>query len=133
MKYISFIISCGGDAGWRFSNGSEWNSMHYQLLFDAKLWSMEQIKKELDALDRIIFKQVTWTLSETMDKGEKVLKPFINRTKGVYVMKDFNDNFDGWSTKRTLWFADKSKVISPAAEDVISWEMKGSKRNYKGL
>lgn len=133
MKYISFIISCGGDTGWRFTNGEEWNSMHYQLLFDAKLWTMKQIKEALDMLDREIFKKVTWTLSETMDKGKEILEPFVNSTKGVYVKKDFNDNFDGWSTKRTLWFAKKSKVIDPSAEEVVSWELNGKKRNYKNL
>lgn len=133
MKYISFIISCGGDTGWRFTNGEEWNSMHYQLLFDAKLWTMKQIKEALDKLDRDIFRKHAFTLSEEMDKGEAVLKPFVNNTDGVYVKKDYLDKSDGYPIKRTLWFADKSKVINPPVEEIVSWELNGEKRNHKNL
>ena len=31
MKYISFIITVGGDTGWRFTNGIEWQSCAGQL------------------------------------------------------------------------------------------------------
>ena len=105
--------------------------MQYQLLFDAKLWTMEKIKKTLDTLDREIFRKHTSTLGEVMDKGEAVLKPFVNNTDGVYVKKDFLDNSDGWGIERTLWFADDCKVIDPPASEVVSWNLNGKKRNYR--
>ena len=131
MKYIGFVITCGGDAGWRFTNGSEWCSMEYQLLFDAKLWTMEHIKETLDKLNKEIFRKHAFTLGEEMDKGEAVLKPFVNNTDGVYVKKDYLDKSDGYPIKRTLWFADKSKVIDPPADEIVSWELNGSTRNYR--
>ena len=130
MKYISFIITCGGDAGWRFTNGEEWHSMEFQLLFDAKLWTMERIKETFADLKRQINRKHSFTLSEEMDNGEAVLKPFLNKTEGVYAKKDYPDKSSGFTIKRTLWFADENKVIDPPAEEIISWELNGSTRNY---
>lgn len=130
MKYISFIITCGGDAGWRFTNGSEWCSMEFQLLFDAKLWTMERIRDTFADLKRQINRKHAFTLSEEMDNGEAVLKSFVNKTEGVYAKKDYPDMSAGVTIKRTLWFADESKVIDPPAEEIISWELDGSTRNY---
>ena len=130
MKYISFIITCGGDAGWRFTNGEEWQSMEFQLLFDAKLWTMERIRDTFADLKRQINRKHAFTLSEEMDNGEAVLKPFVNKTEGVYVKKDYPDKSSGFTIKRTLWFADENKVIDPPAEDIISWQLDGSTRNY---
>jgi hypothetical protein len=127
-KFISFIVTCGGDAGWRFSNGDEWCSSPGQLLFDADLWTPQQIKK---AFNDIWFKYFTgrtgFTLSETMDKGYALLIPFINEHDGVYV----NDAFkgDSWGCKLGFGKADKKKRIKPGEKDiVVAWELHGSKR-----
>lgn len=131
MKYISFIVTCGGDAGWRFSNGDEWCSSPGQLLFDADLWTPEKIK---EAVNDIWFKYFTgntgFTLSETMDLGYALVIPFINENDGVFV----NDSFKGdeWGCKLGFGKAKKSKRIKPSEKDVVvSWELDGKKRcNY---
>ena len=127
MKYISFIVTCGGDAGWRFSNREEWCSSPGELLFDAELWTPEKIK---DAVNDIWFKYFTgrtgFTLSETQKAGYDILIPFINKTDGVYV----NDAYEGDEMGRRLGFgkADKSKRIKPGKKDtVVGWEIDGKK------
>lgn len=131
MKYISFIVTCGGDAGWRFSNGDEWQSSPGQLLFDADIWTPEKIK---DAVNDIWFKYFTGregpTLCDKMDAGYALLIPFINKNEGVYV----NDAFPGdrWGCKLGFGKASKNKRIKPSDKDiVVPWELKGSGRcNY---
>lgn len=96
MKLISYMVTCGGDAGWRFSNRPEWCSMEGMLLFDAEKWNVDSVAR---ALNEIWLKY--WhgphgfTLSETLDNGYRCLIPFINDTDGVYVDLDFSGNF-GW-------------------------------------
>lgn len=131
MKYISFIMTCGGDAGWRFSNGDEWCSIPGQLLFDADLWTPEKIK---DAVNEIWFKYFTgrtgFTLSETMDAGYALIIPFINDNDGVFV----NDAFKGdeWGCKLGFGKAEACKRITPSEKDIIvPWELNGRGRcNY---
>lgn len=131
MKYISFIVTCGGDAGWRFSNGDEWQSSPGQLLFDAELWTPEKIKETVNDIWFDYFTGRTgFTLSETMDLGYALLIPFINGNDGVYVNEAFKG--DEWGCKLGFGKADKSKRIKPGEKDiVVSWELNGSKRcNY---
>ena len=127
MKYISFIVTCGGDAGWRFSNGDEWQSSPGQLLFDAELWTPEKIK---DAVNDIWFKYFTGrtahTLCDKLNAGNALLIPFINKNEGVYV----NDAFPGdkWGCKLGFGKASKDKHIKPSDKDiVVPWELKGSR------
>lgn len=128
MKYISFIVTCGGDAGWRFSNGDEWQSSPGQLLFDANLWTPEKIKEVFNDIWFKYFRGHTGSyLSEIMDIGYALLIPFINDNKGVFV----NDGFKGdkWGCKIGFGKAKKSKHITPSEKDiVVSWELNGSKR-----
>ena len=121
-------MTCGGDAGWRFSNGDEWCSSPGQLLFDAELWTPEKIK---DAVNDIWFKYFRGHtgsyLSEIMDIGYALLIPFINENDGVFV----NDAFKGdkWGCKLGFGKANKSKRITPSEKDIIvSWELNGRKR-----
>lgn len=120
-KYIRFYITLGGDAGWRFTNGEEWNSIMFALFFDADIWTMESIKKELDKIDNDIYKDRHHgsTLDEKGECGAKHLTAFFNANKGIYT----ND----W-----IW---GSGDCLPSAENItkdqiIDWNLNGNYRNY---
>ena len=134
MKFISYICTVGGDTGWRFSNGSEWNSAEGQLLFDAEKWDNESIAAAIKKLWHDYWNDrdtpyKSFTLSETMDCGFKYIDHFINNTDGVYVNVDyigsdyFNNNLFG--------HCNKDKHIHPDGHEIIIWTSKdGCHRNY---
>lgn len=120
MKYISYMITCGGDAGWRFSNGPEWCSMEYILLFDAEKWDVDRIAEAMRKLWHLYWAEPHASfLSDTMDRGFKHIIPFINDNDGVYVWKG-----------RSFGGVNEGKVIDPNEEDVTYWEKDGCTINY---
>ena len=129
MKYISYKITCGGDAGFRLSNSSEWQSTEGQLLFDANLWTMESIAKAIRNLYKQIKQKEPWclTYSEISNNGHMYIDPFITNTKGVYVDQSFIDSHSCHLGFRVL----KKKYLTPAETDeVVSWELDGRTANY---
>lgn len=129
MKYISYKVTCGGDAGFRLSNSSEWNSSEGQLLFDSTLWTMESIAKAIRDLYKQIAEREPWchTYSDISDNGHNIIDPFIANTDGVYVDEQFiADNFCylGFDVPK------EKHITTTETDEVISWELDGSTRNY---
>ena len=129
MKYISFIITCGGDAGWRFSNGDEWCSSPGRLLFDSSIWTPEKIDRSMNKLFDAYFRGNTGTtLGDTLSNGYKLIIPFINKNKGVFV----DDSFEGDKFGCKLGFngvIDSKRVKQLEVNDtVVTWELNGEKR-----
>lgn len=129
MKYISYKVTCGGDAGFRLSNSSEWQSSEGQLLFDSSLWSMESIAKAIRDLYKQIAKREPWchTYSSISKNGHNIIDPFIANTDGVYVDQQFIAN----NFCHLGFDVPKEKRITPTETDeVISWELDGNTTNY---
>ena len=128
MKYISFIITCGGDAGWRFSNCDEWCSSPGRLLFDSSIWTPEKIDESVNELFKNYFKGNTGsTLSDKLSAGYRFIIPFINKNKGVFV----DDSFEGDKFGCKLGFNGviDSKMVKPTIDDtIVTWELNGKKR-----
>lgn len=127
-KYISFIFTCGGDAGARFTNESEWQSAEGQLLFDSTKWDMESIHAAINSLDKKVGEREPWchTFGDIMDNLFKYLTPFVDETKGVYINEGFiqSNRLPGWTAN-----VKKSKRINPSTDNIESWCMNGSTRN----
>ena len=121
-KYISYMITIGGDAGWRFSNGEEWCSSEYMLYFDSSLWTIDSIAKKINELWNAYWygeHHHGFTYSETYDIGIKYIAPFINNSEGVFVKKG---NF----TKSVK----EEKHIEINPEEVERWTKDGEERNW---
>lgn len=137
MKYISFIITVGGDTGWRFTNGIEWQSCAGQLLFDAKKFTNETIFQELSKVMRSINKRANYchTFSDICDNGLDYILPFINETKGVYVNKDYvyRGIPDGWQMEGWKFTKKRSKLKTiRETDEVVPWtDSKGNERCYE--
>lgn len=123
MNYISFIVTCGGDAGWRFSNQDEWNSVSGRLLFDSEIWTLKKIENAVNDLWFKYFRDNTGhSLGEKYDIGVKYVIPFINNNEGVYV----DESFEGDRFGCKLGFKDTlaKKRIIPSENDVITrWKL----------
>jgi len=122
-KYIRFYITLGGDTGWRVTNGDEWCSLKFTLLFDASVWTMESIKNALDTIKKSIFhdRNKGSTLAEKGDCGAKYLNEFFTQNKGsIFTI----DNNYPWGCKKTL---PNLKVKNFEIED---WNYNGNNRNY---
>ena len=120
-KYISYMITVGGDAGWRFSNGEEWCSCEYLLYFDSSLWTIDSIAKEINRLWNTYWyghHHHGFTYSETFDIGMEDILPFINYNKGIYM--DKNNAFSK---------IDASRKIDINPEDVERWAKDGCEYN----
>ena len=120
-RYIRFYITLGGDAGWRFTNGDEWCSLKFTLLFDASVWTMKSIKTALDKIDKDIFSDRNGgdTLAEIGDCGAKYLNEFFTKNKGtIFTM---NQNYP-WGCEKTL--------PSIKTDQIIDWNLNGHSRNY---
>ena len=129
MKLISYMVTCGGDAGFRFSNQPEWCSVGTMLLFDAEKWDVEKIYNVMKDL----YRQYSnaghgWTLSDMIDLGKSAVKPFINNNDGVYVDLDYRDE-DGICWLGTLG-VDQEKQIHSKEHDVTRWSRNGDTRNF---
>ena len=123
------MITCGGDAGWRFANCPQWHSTGGLLLFDAEKWNVDSIAAAMKTLYREVQKQgVTWTLAETLDKGYVAIKPFIEDTDGVYVDDEYRDE-DGFC-RLGFTNVDKSKHINGSDHEVERWSKNGEESNY---
>lgn len=118
-RYIYYKITCGGDAGWRFSNSSEWHSIEGELLFDASIWTMKKIDWEFKQLyQRIKAEESGSSFSDKLDSGYKHIVPFINDNEGVYVSGDFKGmRFPGVND-------DKRLIPHDLRDEVIEWEDK---------
>lgn len=126
MKYISFIITIGGDTGWRFMNSPQWNSAAGQLLFDADKFTNESIHDALSKLMNSIKKRSAYcsTFSEKCDNGMEYILPFIEETDGVYVNNKFlyESVPGGWNENGWKFTDKKSKLVSPTKDDeIVSW------------
>lgn len=123
LKFISYKITCGGDAGWRFSNQSEWCSGEGYLLFDKSKWTMEKIAKEMNYLWRQYWSGDTGsTYAQTYDAGIGYVQNLI-KEDGVYVWDNpnrFDMTFVDWKTKR----------INPPVENIETWNIDGKTVNY---
>ena len=121
MKYISFIITIGGDTGWRFMNSPQWNSAAGQLLFDADKFTNESIHDTLSKLMNSIKKRSAYcsTFSEKCDNGMEYILPFIEETDGVYVNNKFiyESVPGGWNENGWKFTDKKSKLVSPTKDD----------------
>lgn len=98
--------------------------MKYPLLFDAKLWSMEKIKKQMDWLDHLIFtnpKGTGFTLSETGNLGAEILQQFFNSTDGVYTIN--NNSPWGCHSKET--------IDMPSNDQITNWSLNGESVNWE--
>ena len=129
MKLISYMVTCGGDAGFRFSNGPEWHSTGSMLLFDAEKWDVDKIA---DAM-KMIYRQYRdagtgFTLAEKLDLGRTALTPFINNSDGVYVDLDYRDK-DGICWLGTHG-ATEDKQLHSKGHEVVRWSRNGEERNY---
>lgn len=117
FKYISYMITIGGDAGWRFSNRPEWCSTEYILLFDSKKWTMEAIAKEMKNLwHSYKSKGHGWTYSEEFDMGMDGIQALLKRD-GVYVK-------DGGLLDS------QEKILKLSITEYDSWCMNGEITNY---
>ena len=117
-KYISYMITIGGDAGWRFSNGEEWCSTEYILLFESDKWTMEKIGEEMKHLWRQYWDgNHGWTYAETYDLGAKYVKDLIDHD-GVYVYKGGLE-------------APKEKTLEPSPAEIEVWNIDGKIKNYE--
>lgn len=120
-KYISYMVTCGGDAGWRFSNRPEWCSMSGMLLFDADKWDIDSIANAFQPIFRDYFKHHGWTLAEELKFGYMYVVPFINENDGVYVYKGHTGlSFPG---------VPEEKHLCPPDEQVTRWSKNGSEYN----
>ena len=129
MKLISYMVTCGGDAGFRFSNQPEWCSVGTMLLFDAEKWDVEKIYNVMKDLYRQYRNAGNgWTLSAKIDLGKSAVKPFINNNDGVYVDLDYRDE-DGICWLGTLG-VDQEKQIHSKEHDVTRWSRNGDTRNF---
>lgn len=116
FKYISYMITLGGDAGWRFSNREEWCSSSYYLLFDSEKWTMESIANEMKEIYRKYRSTHGFTLAEEYDNGIGFVKELISRD-GVYVMGEYLG-------------ASKEKQLYPSPDEIEVWNMNGKTSNY---
>lgn len=120
-KYISYMVTVGGDAGWRFSNRPEWCSIEGMLLFDASLWTIDTIAEAFQEIFRQYWKTHGSTLAEKMDNGYQFLVPFINGHEGVYVYQ----NKSGLSFPGVV----DSHRLSPPDDEVVRWSKDGVEYN----
>lgn len=118
FKYISYMITLGGDAGWRFSNQPEWCSTEYTLLFDSKKWTMESIAKEMNILWHGYWDcgKHGHSYSDKYDLGIGAIKNLINKD-GVFVK-------DGGLQ------APDEKILNPSITEYDFWCMNGEITNY---
>ena len=138
MKYIRFFVTLGGDTGWRFTNQDEWHSMKDPIFFDADKWTMEKVKEAMDRVDYDIYHnnpyKGSWsTLSDKGNGGARILRPFIEKTEGVYVLTPGHfKNGDEYS--RAPWGCnriDGKMIDDPAPEDIMDWtNAEGGHANY---
>ena len=114
-KYISYMITIGGDAGWRFSNRKEWCSTEEILLFESDKWTMEAIAAEMKKIYKQYRKTHGFTYSEKYDNGIQYIKELIARD-GVYVR---------WGGLG----ASEDKVLDPPMEEIETWNIDGNTVN----
>lgn len=123
IKFISYKITVGGDAGWRFSNRSEWCSNEGYLLFDKNKWTMNSIAKEMKHLWRQYWSGDTGsTYEQTYNAGIVYVKNLI-KEDGVYAWYRHNPyeiTFVDW----------KEKLINPPVENIETWNIDGNIVNY---
>jgi len=119
-KYIGYVITCGGDAGWRFSNHAEWNSMQGRILFPFENWDKKKIKNFLKILDEKLFKCHCSTLSDLLDKGHEILAPAFSK-EGICSQSDYVYEDDGW--KREGSFTNLgAKQLSSKKVEIVDYE-----------
>ena len=130
MKLISYMVTCGGDAGFRCSNKPEWCSVGSMLLFDAKKWNIDSIAEAIRQIYRTYksAKMARWTFAEHSDDTSEAVGSFINTHDGVYVDLDYRDE-DGICWLGTLG-AKKEKRIHSKEHEVTRWSRNGSESNY---
>ena len=128
------MVTCGGDAGFRFSNRPEWHSVGSMLLFDAEKWDVDKIYDVMKVLYRKYRDAGNgFTLSQEITLGLSAVTPFINDTEGVYVDLDYRDD-DGFCWLGPLG-ANEEKQIHSKEHDVIRWSRNGEEYNgdYKNV
>ena len=129
MKLISYMVTCGGDAGFRFSNHPEWCSVGSMLLFDAEKWDNDKIADAIQKMYRVYKEgRHRWTFAEHSDDAYSAIGPFINNNDGVYVDLDYRDE-DGICWLGTL-DANQEKQIHSKEHEVTRWSRNGSESNY---
>ena len=140
MKYIRFYVTLGGDTGWRFTNQDEWHAMKNPIFFDADKWTMEKVKEVMDRVDYDIYhgsnspcRKGPWsTLSDKGNGGATVLRPFIEKADGVYVLNPVLLK-NGDKCSRAPWGCSSipgKGIDDPAPEDIIDWNLNGKSGNY---
>lgn len=134
-KLISYIITVGGDTGWRFSNSLEWCSTPGMLLFDEECWTMESIADAVKTLYNEIRKDKHgFTYSEIYKIGIEHIKKFVNTNFGVYVNSAFEGLYDEYEKCKSgyMRFSEVKleKQIDPSSYEVRPWEMDGCQENY---
>ena len=128
MKLISYMVTCGGDTGWRFSNRPAWHSTGGLILFDAEKWSVDSIADAIKQIHKdIASKGVAFTLGNTLDNGHAVLDPFIKNTEGVYVDLDYRDS-DGICWLGNFGAGDE-KCLHSKDHEVVRWSRNGEEYN----
>lgn len=115
FKYISYMITIGGDAGWRFSNREEWCSSEYMLFFDSEKWTMEAIASEMKYIYRQYRKTHGFTYSEEFNNGLPFIKKLIER--------------DGVFSCSGALGATKEKIITPSISETEIWNIDGDTVN----
>jgi hypothetical protein len=136
-KLISYIITVGGDTGWRFSNGPQWNSIAGMLLFDAEIWSMESIAESLNKLWKSYWGDrrtlTASTFSDIYDVGFKHIKRFIENNEGIYVNAVFEGIWIPWDRRKSGYTQfggiPEDRRIDPSTYEVIQWELNGKSEN----
>ena len=119
-KYIGYIITCGGDCGWRFSNHSEWHSGQGKILFPYAEWDKEKIKDFLKKLDKRMSNCHCSTLSELLDKGYEIIEP-IFKENGICVLGDYKYEEDGWHREGSYTRLG-AKVLKSKQIEIINFE-----------
>lgn len=122
-KYIGYVITCGGDAGWRFSNGPEWHSMQGRILFPFENWDKKSIKTFLDGLDKELFKCHCSTLGELLDKGQEILAPAFKK-EGICSQSDYTYEEDGWKREGSFVSLGAKSLSSKKVEIIDYKELK---------
>lgn len=124
------MVTCGGDAGFRFSNRPEWHSTGSMLLFDAEKWDVDKIAEAMNMIFWQYWKAGHgFTLAEELTLGRSALTPFINNSDGVYVDLDYRDE-DGICWLGPLG-ADEEKQLHSSEHEVVRWSRNGEERNYE--
>ena len=99
-KYIGYVITVGGDTGWRFGNCGAWHSGRCKVLFPFEHWNRESIKNFFKDLDKKLDTRHCFTLADLLELGDKVIEPLF-KENNICTLGDYKYEEDGWTREGT--------------------------------